>query len=349
MKAKAVLKLGILGCGAITNRFHLPASVAHPDVRIALLVDANIERARALRASYGLACEVSADYRDALKYDLDVAINALPNALHTAVNVDLLSAGIHVLCEKPLAPTLQEATTCCDAAESGGAILAVGMVRRFHPSTILMSNVLKDGFLGSVSHYEWDLGVPYNWDTASGFYFFRQYSGGGVLLDEGIHDLDLVMHWFGASKILNYKDDDWGSRIESNAVVDLEHVCQKRNLAGKIRLSRTYTLKNRLIIWGTQGTAEILRADPTAVFIRRDMAGEQTHMTLRLPSTSSVDDPFLAQLDDFLKAVRGKSTPAVSGRQALATIDLIQRCYSQATRISEPWLACRTEPNGKHT
>jgi predicted dehydrogenase len=157
------------------------------------------------------------------------------------------------------------------------------------------------------------------------------------------------MRWFGPAKILNYKDDDWGSRIESNAIVDLEHVYQERNLLGKIQLSRTYTLKNRLIIWGTQGTAEILRSDATAVFIRRVMAGEQIDMTLRLPSTSSVEDPFLAQLDDFLTAVREKSTPAVSGRQALATIDLIQRCYSQVTRISEPWLECQAESNGRNT
>jgi predicted dehydrogenase len=260
--------------------------------------------------------------------------------------MELLTAGIPVLCEKPLAPTVEEATTCCEAAERSGVLLAVGMVRRFHSSTILMKRVLDDGFLGSVSRYEWDLGVPYNWDTASGFYFYRQQSGGGVLLDEGVHDLDLLTHWFGSVKAFKCQADDWGSGVESNVILTLEHADHKGDLTGQLRLSRTYTLKNRLLICGTQGKAEILRADPTSVLIQRDVAGQQVNMTLRLPSASCHEDPFFAQLDNFLTAVQGRATAAVSGRQALATIDLIQRCYSEATRIREPWLEIPGKLNG---
>src|ERR1700730_9944753 len=98
------VRLAILGCGAVTEGYHLPAAVVHPDVQVVALVDSNVKRADGLRQFYGLDCKVTADYRAVLG-EATAVINALPNALHVSVNVEALEAGVHVLCEKPLAIT----------------------------------------------------------------------------------------------------------------------------------------------------------------------------------------------------------------------------------------------------
>jgi predicted dehydrogenase len=335
-KKQAITNLAILGCGAITADRHLPAALAHPGVRVALLVDADVARAEALRRIQGLECEVSNRYQDVVKHNINAVINALPNFLHAPVNIELLSAGIHVLCEKPFAITVEEGRACCQAAESKGVLLAAAMPRRFYPSTTLVSRVLADGLLGSLSNYEWDHGLPFAWNTRSGFNFFRAQSGGGVLLDEGIHLLDCLLHWFGPVKDFKYQHDDWGGGIEANVILNLTHLGDSGELTGRIRLSRTYTLKNRLLLRGAKATAEVSRTDPDALLIHGELAGEPVNMTLRLPRASS--DPFFEQLDDFVQAIRGRSRSAVTGCESLEAIELIQRCYSNATRIAEPWL-----------
>jgi predicted dehydrogenase len=330
------MNLGILGCGAITKGRHLPAAVAHPDVRITMLVDRDVERAKALREFFGLDCLVSTDFREVVK-SADGVINALPNHLHGSTNMELLSAGIHVLCEKPLATTAEVARACCENSDRNGTVLAVVMHRRFYESTHLLRLALEDGILGPLLGYEWDHGVPFAWDTASGFYFSRAESGGGVLLDEGVHLIDCLTHWFGPVKGFEYHDDNWGGGIEANVILDLQHASKQGEIPGRMRLSRTYTLRNRLLVRGANASAEILRSDPNTLIVRHNMAGERVSMSLRLADGSGGKDAFLLQLDNFIHAVQGVSEPVVNGWKALETIELIESCYSNAARIPEPW------------
>src|SRR6202790_1037264 len=102
------IRLAILGCGAITRSEHIPAVSAHPGVHLVALVDTDLPRANALIQNRGLSCKAVADYREVLG-QVDAVINALPNHLHVSSNMDCLRAGVHVLCEKPLAITAGDA------------------------------------------------------------------------------------------------------------------------------------------------------------------------------------------------------------------------------------------------
>src|SRR5688500_10286573 len=117
---KDKLRLAILGCGAITRVRHLPAAVANDQVRVAMLVDSNVERATALRDLHHLEARISTDAASVVRHVV-AAINSLPNLLHTPVTVHLLNAGIRVLCENPLAPSAADARLACDASQRGGA------------------------------------------------------------------------------------------------------------------------------------------------------------------------------------------------------------------------------------
>jgi predicted dehydrogenase len=181
--------------------------------------------------------------------------------------------------------------------------------------------------------------MPFDWPSATGFYFSRARAGGGVLLDEGVHLLDCLLDWFGPVSAFQYQDDNLGSGIEANVVLSLRHQWGGGEVPGRVRLSRMYALKNRLVVRGAKARAVILRNDPAVVVLHTDLAGKEVTMTLRLPedSPSKQKDPFGAMLEDFVQSIRTGQKPAVDGWKALETIQLMERCYQEAQRIPEPW------------
>jgi predicted dehydrogenase/nucleoside-diphosphate-sugar epimerase len=338
------LRLAILGCGAVTGLRHIHTALAHPGVRLDTLVDAELERAEALRKSHALECRVLADWREIIG-QVDAVINALPNHLHAPVNMDLLRAGIHVLCEKPLATTSADALACAEAATNSGVVLAAGMPWRFLPSCRLLRLALADGTLGELKSYEWEYGMPYNWPTASAYFLSRKKAGGGVLLEEGVHLLDCLLWWFGPVAQLRYEDDNWGSGLEANCVLTLRHCGTQGQVEGRVRLSRTYALKNRLRVVGSRSSAEIRRSDPSGLVLNQAIDGRRLEATLRLPGAANSlgpHDPFQAELRDFVEAIRANRKPAVDGQQAAETIAVIERCYSEAGRLEEPGFKIRS-------
>lgn len=334
------IRVAILGCGAITRSRHLPAVLAHPEVQLAALVDLDRERALALAASYGLNCRLVTDYR-ALMGEVDAFIVALPNSLHASVTLEALRGGIHVLCEKPLAVDPQDARRCAELASATGLILAVGMNRRFQPSSDLFRLVLEQGLLGELRDYSCQYGGPYDWETASGFYFSKAEAGGGVLLDYGVHVLDLLVAWFGPVTRFDYQDDDWGSGIEANACLEVEHAGAYGAVAGQLRLSRTYSLNNCLTVRGSEARVELSAADPSTIVLHRTLGGQAIRETLGLPgSDRAASHSFYRQLDNFIRSIRRVEKPMVDGWQALRVLELIHDCYQHRRRIPEPW----TEP-----
>ena len=329
------LRLAILGCGTIVHGQHLPAAVLHPDVEVAALVDAEITRAERLRAAYRLNCQATNDYRPLLT-DLDAVINALPNHLHFPVNLAAMQAGVHVLCEKPLAMNTAEAKTSCDIAKQNGVILAVGMSRRFQPGHQLMELLLQGEELGRILEYDWESGGPWSWKPSSGFYFSREQAGGGVFMDIGVHALDCLFHWFGAVTQFEYQDDNWGSGIEANAVLHVVHDGPHGQVRGRVRLSRTFTLKNRLLVTCEQGTASLREDRPDEVTIDKRNGGQGLSMTVH-QETAPAGSPFYLQLDNFVQSVRRCATPLISGEDALAVAEFVERCYASPKRIPEPW------------
>ncbi len=329
------VRLAILGCGAITRSSHLPAAVAHPEVELVALVDSDAKRAAALAQAHSLKCKVTTDYREVLPH-LDAIINALPNHLHAPITLEALNAGVHVLCEKPLATSSRDARTCCEAAGAKGIILCVGMNRRFHPQQTLLKLTLEAGTLGTVQSYDSQYGGPYDWDTASGFYFSKAQAGGGVLIDYGVHMLDSLIDWFGPVTSFDYQDDDWGGGIEANLLLTLTHEGPLGVVTGHARMSRTYTLANRLLVRGTACAAEAPFTDPKIVILQQQLLGKEIDSTLRL-NADDQHTAFYRQLDNFVQSIRGRETPRVDGRQAVAVLELIESCYAQRKRIPEPW------------
>jgi len=212
------------------------------------------------------------------------------------------------------------------------------MNRRFQPTSDLFRLVLEEGLLGALRDYSCQYGGPYDWETASGFYFSKEQAGGGVLLDYGIHLLDLLIDWFGPVVRFNYQDDDWGSGIEANALLEVEHAGPYGAVAGRLGLSRTYTLKNRLVVRGSESKVEISASDPTTLVLHRVLGGQPVRETLGLPGSEQAPSySFYRQLDNFIGSIRGLEKPMVDGWQALRVLELVHDCYAHRRRMPEPW------------
>jgi predicted dehydrogenase len=343
---KEPIRLAILGCGAITRSEHIPAVSAHPGVHLVALVDTDLPRANALIQNRGLSCKASADYREVLG-QVDAVINALPNHLHVSSNMDCLRAGVHVLCEKPLAITAAEARSCTEFAEEKRLVLAVGMNRRFAASHPLLKLIIEDGLLGSIQDYDFQYGGAFDWRSASGFYFDRAKAGGGALVDFGVHMLDSVIDWFGPLTAFDYHDDDWGCGIEANLFLDVKHAGREAaistqpsalsaDIPGHLRISRTFTLKNRILVHGTIASAEIFVNDPEVVVIHRAIGSAPVSETLRLENSLG-GSSYWKQLDNFVQTIANRGKPEVDGWQAVRVLELIESCYAHKRRIAEPW------------
>jgi predicted dehydrogenase len=329
------IRLGIMGCGAITKLKHVPIALSHPEIMIAALVDSDQERADLLKRSFGLNCRVNNDYRPVLG-DVDAVLVAVPNYLHVAVTTELLRAKVHVLCEKPLAMDADGARQCCAAAEESGRLLAVVAPRRFYDSTVVLRTLLDERALGTFTSYDWENGAPFGWQNATGFLFQKKLAGGGVLLDEGVHFLDTLQSLFGPAICVRYQDDNWGSGIEANALLEMEHDGPYGKIRGSLRLSRTYELKNRLLVRGDRAAAEIRRSEVDKVYVSSELQGKPMVAAYQQPAAPQ--DAFYMQLDNFVKAIRGDEKLVVDGVAALQTIQLIESSYQRAERFPEPWL-----------
>jgi predicted dehydrogenase len=200
------LRLGIVGCGAVAELYHLPAVAACPDVRLVGLADPRREHAAELAERYGaeLVTEGAAGLIDAV----DAVVVATPNSLHAEAAIELARAGVHVLVEKPLARTTAECDAIADAVAAAGVVAAVGHDFRHFPVARAARELLD--LVGDVESAELLQSAGGNWPHTSADAFTRDRMGGGVLIDFGVHMLDLLGWWLGPLEVESYRDDAQG-------------------------------------------------------------------------------------------------------------------------------------------
>ena len=328
------LRLGIVGCGAIAESAHLPAALRSDRVDVVALADANKARLRYLQGQFGLRVAAASDYRELFDQVAAVVI-ALPNSLHAPVALQFLRRGIHVLCEKPLAPTSGECGELCEAARSNHVVLAVGYVTRFFPSTELTRTLLEEGLLGQLTSFDYEAGTARGWETISGYNLIRSSAGGGVLVVSGSHFMDRLLYLFGQPDVIRYEDDSRGG-VEANCRIIVTCQVQGRSLPGEITFSRTHTLANRLRICGENGLLEVREGEARVVTFRPRRGGRE-HQISGGPAAKD-GDYFRMQLEDFVDAIQSSTEPRVNGEQGSRSVALMEHCYGMATRIQEPWV-----------
>jgi predicted dehydrogenase len=196
------MKVAVIGCGTIANDAHIPAYMKNGKAEIKYFCDIIPERAEAAVEKYGVGQAVT-DYHDVLKDPEVVALSVCtPNKVHTTISIDALRAGKHVLCEKPAARTLSEALEMQQAQHETGKVLNIGVVNRFNAAVNAIKERVDAGELGELYHVYASFRSHRSIPGLGGAFTTKEEAGGGVLIDWGVHFLDLVMYICGDPKPL---------------------------------------------------------------------------------------------------------------------------------------------------
>lgn len=328
MKPDGSLLLAIVGCGAVVEHCHLPAMRHLPGVKVGALVEKDPARLRRLGSRYQGA-KLCRDV-DELPAEIDAAIVAVPPALHAPIAVNLLRRGIHVLCEKPMATTVDACRDMIEAARETGAVLMVGHHKRFVPSVQKARQLLDDRRLGAISRITGSMGMPRTWRSHTAFHLDPWLSGGGVLIDNGIHLIDLVTCLVGTVDVQGGCTLPEGNPMEAEAKIEF---LAAGGAVGVLRFSHCTVLPNVLRIEGERGFIEFDTYDSPSLKVFLNgvrLCRSAGSVLLTWPRVS----PHRRQLEHFVGFIRGSEPTLQSGgEEAMQAVVVVTQAYSRLGRL----------------
>ncbi len=314
---QARLNLALIGCGRIAQS-HLEALAQNPACNLSCVVDVNEAAAQTVAAKFG--SRVFADYREVARAEqIDAVIICTPPATHAEIALFFLEQNIHVLCEKPLAVRVEDALRMVRTAEQKGALLMMASKFRYTEDVIALKRLLVAGVLGEVALFEnlfsGKTDMSGRWNSQ------KALSGGGVLIDNGCHSVDIARYLFGP--ILEVQAME-GKRLQAIAVEDTVTLNFRTasEVIGTIDLSWSIHKEREsfLDIYGTKGVAHVgWKGSKYKLYENGEwIALGNGYDKLRA---------FAAQLENFVGAIKSEAAPLISSKDALESVKVIQAAY----------------------
>jgi predicted dehydrogenase len=327
------LKAGIIGCGSIAKLRHAPEYFANPHVDEIIFYDRNPERAQKLAQMFngGTASSVEELLAD---QTIDVISDCSSNEYHHVFSTNALLSGKHVLCEKPIALTVEEARTVVDAQNQSGKKLMVDHNQRFTRAHQKAREIIQKNELGKVLSFRTIFGHagPEHWGvnkSNSTWFFKKDRSGLGVAGDLGIHKIDL-MHYLLDDEITEVsafqgaldKVDENGNPIEvcDNLVCSLK---TKKGRLGSASFSWTYYGEedNSTVIYFEKGIMKIYHSDDYQLEVITK-GGERVNYQLESIQTND-NQTTSGVIDEFVDCVLNDKPSLVTGEDALLSLKVI--------------------------
>jgi predicted dehydrogenase len=301
----AVIGVGYLG------RFHAQKYAALPAAELVAVVDANEENRAKVAAETG--CRAVADYREILDA-VDAVSIATPTPLHYPIAKDCLERGIHVLVEKPITTTLDEARSLVETAARKGRVLQVGHLERFNAAILALA-----GTLHTPRFVESHRLAP----------FKERGTDVNVVLDLMIHDIDLIQSLVGAPII---SIDAVGSSVFSagldiaNARIRYANGCVANTTASRVSMK----MERKLRLFQDDAYISIDLQQKVLTIVRKPPAGSDLAKGQVLIEERTYDqgDALLFEIEAFLQSIISGSPPVVTGEDGL-------RALETATRITQ--------------
>lgn len=202
--------VGVIGCGRISDIAHFPSLSQIENVRIKYACDLILEKAQKAKEKYPKIEQCITDYKAILADpEVDAVYVLTPNYAHYTITMDALKAGKHVLCEKPITVNYELSCEMAKQAEQSGKILNIGVCNRFHRSVEMLEQMVKDGKFGNIYHVYCSFRSFRSIPGLGGPFTDKSQSGGGVLIDWGVHFLDLILYVLGGAKLENLTCDTY--------------------------------------------------------------------------------------------------------------------------------------------
>lgn len=201
--------VAVIGCGTIARDAHMPSYAKNPKAKVKYVVDIKPDAAKALGERYGVP-NIITDYREILDdKEVEAVSICTPNDTHAPIAIDLLNAGKNVLCEKPAAINADLVQKMKEAADRNGKILNIGVVNRFNTAVNHIKNMIEAGELGKIYHIYCSFRQHRSIPGLGGWFTNKAVSGGGVLIDWGVHFLDLIFYCIDPQKILSVSSNTY--------------------------------------------------------------------------------------------------------------------------------------------
>lgn len=313
-----MLKVGIVGAGLI-SRHHAMAIESLHETELAAVCDPQLDRARLLAPTTA----IFPDWRElAGSGQVDAVVIAVPHALHAEIAMGFIQAGIHVLLEKPMATSITDCDQLIKLSAATGTVLAVAHVQRFLRRNIEARERISSGAVGEprlvvdrrTSQYEPGSRPPWFFDAA--------LSGGGIVMNVGIHCIDRIHYLTGQrTQRVHAITSAWpGSGVETEAAIMLELT---GGVGAVISLTGTGGLQcDRTEIICSKG-AVIAEHDLSEAFRRP----EEELVSAR---ANDAEEAFLAQLSDFASAIANGQRPAADGHEGRFALITAHAVYEAA-------------------
>ena len=340
-EAESGMRIGLIGCG-MAGALRAKAVARLRDIRLVSVSDVDRGRAQAVGRPHGAAIE--SDWPALLQRDdVDAVIISTPPALHRDMCIAALEQGKHVLCEKPLARNPMECREIVAAAERCGRVLATGFNQRFLPAVATAKRILDSGRIGELDHVRSYAGHPGGAEFTHPWVHDPTVTGGGTLMDNGIHILDLTRFFLG--DVVEVKGFSTRSvwrfdGAEDNAFALL------RSPGGQVAILQASWTEWRgyrfwIEVYGTRGCVRALYPPMLAHVVWTDTPGGRTRRGLYLFPMLQVMErlrsyrwtivrSFGEELQAFSRTVRGERTQLALGRDGLKAVEIAYAVYQTA-------------------
>jgi predicted dehydrogenase len=318
---RSTLTVAIVGAGQVAQKHTQAFALLSPDVRIVGIADIDEQRAAELAETCG--ARAFTDYRALLELAPDIAVICLPHHLHREAGLAAAAVGSHILMEKPLAHTLEDAHAILDSCRQHGVLLTVGFVHRYRTEFQQAHQLIASGQIGTpavaIDNFcsQGGLHVP-------GWVWQKRQAGGGVLMYGGIHSIDRLC-WLLDSEV----EEVFARAVTYSQDVDVEDgllatlIFANGCLATLFENSPGYLVTPRA--WDTEiyGSQARIR-----IRTREYLEFSSDIQAYRL--NVARDDNFAAQAQEFIAAVREQREPWITGEDGLRALEVAMAIYRSA-------------------
>ena len=313
------LKWGVAGCGRYSELTFLPTLQVVKKNQLVSIYSSSIKRAQFIANKFN-ADKGYDDYKSFLNSDFDAVYVSSRNSDHSWQVIQAAEAGKHVLCEKPLATSSEEAQKMVDACKQNNVNLSVNYVYRFHPLVDKARELINKQVIGKIVSISTNFNIDYA--PNDNFRFNREYSGGGALRDLGTHMIDLLMYFGGP---IDHIQGNTDNIVYKSEVEDFANGIVKFRNSGYGYFNVSFNAKkhfNRIEILGYKGCISL-----------DNMVGrknESSKLTIQLSDEAGKafrkkSNNQANLIKSFQKSFFNNTKPKVTGEDGLINLQLMER------------------------
>ncbi len=343
------LKIAIIGTGNISNS-HIHGYLLNSDVELYAFCDINPVQLQKMGEKYGVT-RLYTDEETMLRElpEIDAVSVCTWNSQHAPCTIMALNAGKHVLCEKPMATCAADAVKMKEAADKNGKLLMVGFVRRYGNDAKILKDYIDNGYFGDIYYgkatYLRRNGAPGGW------FGDKSRSGGGPLIDLGVHVIDLTRYLMGNPKPVSvygatfYKlgdrpdikggDNGYTAATEQASVFDVEDLATamiRYDNGSVVSIEAAFSLnlkenEGKIQLFGSKAGAKL---DPE-LEMYTELNGYMSNVTLDTPTALDFDGLFEGEIDHYVDCLLGRADQCISpAEDGITLMRILDGIYQSA-------------------